>query len=104
MEFELEISESFQKDMDEVLAYISLNLYNPEAASRLLKKAETIVENIQCNPYMYSYSHIEAIASRGYRSAAVGNYEIFYKVDSEAGKIYVYRFLYGSMDLQEIML
>ena len=37
MEFELIISESFQKDMDEVIAYISLNLYNPVAASRLLK-------------------------------------------------------------------
>jgi len=47
MGFELVISESFQKDMDEVIAYISLNLYNPGAASRLLKNAEAAVENIQ---------------------------------------------------------
>lgn len=48
---------------------------------------------------LYEY---EPWCSKGLRQFTVGNYEIFYIVDTDKKKVFVLNVLYGKMNFQEI--
>ncbi|MDE7281245.1 MAG: type II toxin-antitoxin system RelE/ParE family toxin [Ruminiclostridium sp.] len=95
MEFNLIFTEEFEKDLDEVLNYISDKLDNTIAAERLMDKISDKFLQLGDNPFLYPKCHDSKIARQGYRFAVVGNYLIFYMADEKTKTVYLSRFLYG---------
>lgn len=99
MAYKLIISERFEKDLDNVLNYISNRLYNPSAANQILCKTEEAISRIAENPLLYPAYHDEKLAEKGYRYVIIANYLLFYRVDLTPEEIQIARFLYGRQNL-----
>ena len=100
MEFNLIFTEEFEKDLDEVLNYISDRLDNVIAAKRLMDKISDIFLQLKDNPFLYPKHHDSKIAKQGYRFAAVGNFLIFYLANEKTKTVYLSRFLYGGRNIK----
>ena len=103
MDYKICIADSFEHDLDLVTGYIAEVLQNPAAADKLLELAEKTVNQIGFTPYMFSLSEDETLAEKDYRNVAVGNYELFYRIDEAAKTVFILRFLYGARDLPAIL-
>ena len=103
MAYKIQITDSFENDLDLVTAYISQVLQNPDAAAHLVDEAEKTVGLISDYPGMFSLYTDEEIAAKGYRNAPVANYELFYRIDEETETVYILRFLYAGQDITSIL-
>lgn len=99
MDYKLDISASFEDDLDDILDYISYKLYNQVAAERLLNKAEQRISEISKNPFLYPVYPDEKISTKGYHYAIIGNYLMFYFIDETEKVIHIARLIYGGRDL-----
>ncbi|MBD5081226.1 MAG: type II toxin-antitoxin system RelE/ParE family toxin [Ruminococcaceae bacterium] len=88
MEFNLIITEEFEKDLDEALNYISKRPDNTIAAKNLMDKISGIFSQLKDNPFLYPKHHDSKIAKQGYRFAVVGNFLIFYLADEKTKTVY----------------
>ena len=103
MEYKLIVAQSFEDDLDNVLAYISETLFNPTAASRLFKAVEEKVRLVHENPLLYPLYHDERLLDKGYHYAVISNYLMFYTVDETTKTIFISRFLYGGQNFLNII-
>lgn len=100
MEYNLIITEEFEKDLDEALNYISNRLDNAIAAKNLMDKISDIFLQLKDDPFLYPEHHDSKIAKQGYRFAVVGNFLIFYLTDEKTKTVYLSRFLYGGRNIK----
>ena len=103
MDYRLETSAEFERDMGEALNHISNKLLNLSAASSLSKKVRRKISFIQTNPFMYPRYHDKRIKSANFRYAVVDNYLLFYHVDEATNVISIEAFVYGKQDLTAII-
>lgn len=103
MAYKIQITDSFENDLNLVTAYISQMLQNPDAAAHLVDKAEKTVSLISDFPGMFSLYPDREIAEKGYRNAPVVNYELFYRIDEDTETVYILRFLYAGQDITSIL-
>ncbi|MCL2433271.1 MAG: type II toxin-antitoxin system RelE/ParE family toxin [Clostridia bacterium] len=96
MEYKLDISETAQKDLDEILTYITETLFAPDAAARFADEVETCYLRLQANPFIYAISHMPQLAKKGFRRAPVKNHLILYKIDEAKQIVYITRIFYGA--------
>ncbi|MCH5192676.1 MAG: type II toxin-antitoxin system RelE/ParE family toxin [Oscillospiraceae bacterium] len=103
MGYKLIITKTFNDDLDGIVEYLSEQLFNPNAADRLMKKAEEKISNISGNPFIYPLYHDERFAEKGYRYTVVSNYILLYTVDKEAKNIHIVRLIYGGQNILNII-
>ncbi len=103
MAYKICITDSFEHDLDLVMAYISRVLQNPTAAEHLLAKAEETVGQIADHPFMFSFFPDEELEKKGYRNAPVGHYQLFYRVDESDETVYILRFQYAGRDISSLL-
>lgn len=103
MGYKLIITKTFNDDLDDIVEYISQQLFNSSAADRLMKMAEEKISNISENPLLYPLYHDEKLAEKGYRYTVVSNYILFYTVDEETRTVYVLRLIYGGQNILNII-
>ena len=96
--YRLVVSELAHIDLDNIVAYIAVELINPEAAAILLDKVEKCYHYLTSNPFMYERCHDVHLKKEGYRKAVINNYVLVYKVDEAVKTIIIYRFFYGAQD------
>jgi plasmid stabilization system protein ParE len=89
--------------LDAVLDYITNTLYSPQAALRMLQKANDKIGLIKENPHLFPLYHNKVIAEKGYRFTIVGNYLLFYRVNEEAKIITIESFIYGRQNIPEAL-
>lgn len=99
MTYRLDISQSFEDDLDSSLDYISHKPHSPVAAKSLLRSTEEKLKLIHDNPQLYPLYHDECLAKRGYRCAVVSNFLVFYVIDDNKHTIHIVRFLYGGQNI-----
>jgi plasmid stabilization system protein ParE len=102
MDYSFKITEDFWNDLNDVIEYISTELYSPAAANRMAEKVYNINKLIKENPFMFPLHHRELLASKGFRFAVVGNYLILYRVLEEAKTISVDGFVHGSQNIEKM--
>lgn len=98
MNYNLVITKSAEKDLADILQYISKDLSAPKAANDLLDDILKCYNNISLNPLMYALCDNDRLKSKKYRKAVIKNYIMFYRVDEEKRIIYIMRFVYGRRD------
>ena len=95
MKYKIEVTLTAQKDLHEIMEYITLKLYNLDAARRQVKRIRVAIDHAAENPYMYPVYYPEETLKHDYRKLPVDRYLVFYWVDEERKTITVARVLYG---------
>ena len=97
----LHISPAAASDLAEISAYITLELYNPQAARRIVKSITHDLRHLQQNPHL-GFS-VSAKIGRGndLRALLSGNYFLFYRV--KGATIQVARVLDGRQDYLQVL-
>ena len=103
MAYKLIKTDSFQRDLNAVVAYIALSLENKVAATSLLDAVEKSYDGIERMPLMYEACRDPHLKELGYRRAVIQNYIMLYKVDSEAETVYVMRLFHGRQDYEKMI-
>lgn len=98
MSYKLVVSKPAEKDLADILQYISNDLSAPKAASDFLDEVLRCYDNISADPLMYALCDHNRLKEKGYRKAIIKNYIMFYRADEENDTVYIMRFLYGRRD------
>ena len=101
--FKLVISRLAQKDLEDIVEYISVQLANPTAASNFLDETEKCYEHLKLNPLIYAKSTDRRLEKEGYRKALIKKYLLMFKVNEETKTVTAYRFIHGSMDYIKLL-
>ena len=91
------------EDIDEIDAYISETLCNPDAAEKLLTKMEQQILRLQQFPHLGYLVEDPYLAAKGYRKLIVDNYLIFHLVDDTNQTIIIMRVLYGAREYRDLL-
>lgn len=98
MNYNLVITKPAEKDLADILQYISKDLSAPKAANDLLDDILKCYDNISLNLLMYALCDNDRLKSKKYRKAVIKNYIMLYRIDEEKQIIYIMRFIYGRRD------
>lgn len=90
MAYKVVFTRSAQKDLDAILAYLSVELCNPAAASALLTAIEQACLRLSEHPQLYPVCAHPLLAAPGYRKVFIRGYLLLYRADQAA--VYVERF------------
>lgn len=97
----LRITPAAASDLAEIKAYISLELYNPQAAQRIVKSITHDLRHLQQNPHLGFSVSAKTARETDLRALLSGNYFLFYRVENEA--VQVARILDGRQDYLRVL-
>ena len=101
--YKLEYLPVAQRDMVEIVRYISGELQNPTAADRLAMELVNAAESVLIFPYALPvYQPIRPL-KREYRKILVQNFLMFYWVDEEKKLVTVARVVYAKRDIARLL-
>ena len=83
--------------------YISDNLCNKQAATRLIGLLDKNIRSLSDMPERYHLVKDDYLKNVGIRYISVKNYIIFYTVSATKQKVYVVRILYGKRNWVDIL-
>ena len=101
MAYRVIVTETADRDTDEILTYISEKLANPKAAVDFADSLEERYTALEQHPLMFEMSRNERLASMGYRRFIVGNYVVLYLVNDEIKEVTIVRIFYGRRDYEK---
>jgi len=106
----IKMTNTADKNMDDISDYISDELMNPVAAMDLLNDLErTIQKRLELFPYAYPvHSFLESLGIE-YRRTIMGNFTVFYKIiepksENEKGLVVVNHIVYSARDVEKIVI
>lgn len=101
--YKLEYLPIAKKDMVEIVQYISKELQNPEAATRLAMNLTEAAESLLTFPYSTPvYQPIRSVKHE-YRKILVQNYLIFYWIDEEKQLVTIVRVIYAKRNYNRLL-
>lgn len=103
MAYKLIVSKEAQKDIDDIVHYIAVELVNPAAAAGFLDDLEKSYHAVVNNPRMYSLCIDTRLSRDGYRKIVIKNYLILYRIDDEAKAVFVVRIIYSGRNYAELI-
>lgn len=103
MSYKLVMTDSFLRDLDNVMGYITLSLENKMAAAALLDDIEKSYNNIECMPLMYESCYDSRLKESGYRKVTIHNYIMVYRVDEETETVYIMRLFHGRQNYEKLI-
>lgn len=96
--FDLKITKEANKDIDDIVSYISKTLKNPIAASNFFDDFEKSCETVAADPEAYEYCRDSRLKQAGYRKIVIKNYIVFYRINKPEKTVYIMRIIYGRRD------
>jgi plasmid stabilization system protein ParE len=101
--FKLKFSEQINEDIVSSITYIRETLEAPMAAQKHSNELIKKYELLKTNPFIMPLVNDYYLASIGIRCMLVKKYLLFYKINSEANEVYLYRFLHSKQDWIRIL-
>ncbi|MCL2427022.1 MAG: type II toxin-antitoxin system RelE/ParE family toxin [Oscillospiraceae bacterium] len=101
MAYEVGVSESAERDLDEILKYMVDELSNPKAAADFADELDERYVKLEEYPFMYELSRNERLARLGYRRFVMSNYVALYLVNEENQIVTIARIFYGKRDYEK---
>lgn len=92
-----------QKDIDDIVYYISNNLKNISAAKKLVNAFIENTNTILNFPYGSPVYNPIGILNNEYRKIKVKNFLMFYTINEKEKTITIVRVLYQNMDISKIL-
>lgn len=94
-EYEVKVTKMAYVHMQEIVRYISNELFSPKAAETLLDKFQESINGLSTMPERYSLVDEEPWRSEGFRKIMVKNFIIYFWIDEANHKIQVTGIVYG---------
>ena len=102
-EYDFELTETAESDIDATYEYIAEILGNPDAASDLADEMETQVDKICKRPETGKLVENDFLRRNDVRRFLVKNYIAYYIIDDENKKIIILRFVYSGRNQDKII-
>lgn len=96
--YKIIVSESYHKDLKDILYYIAHNLSAPYSAFNLLEDIESTITNLASMPERYGLIADNYLRYKGFRKCRVKNYLIFFKIDAASQTITIHRILHAKQN------
>ncbi|WP_040979501.1 type II toxin-antitoxin system mRNA interferase toxin, RelE/StbE family [Oceanobacillus jeddahense] len=100
-QYVVKVSPKAAEDLDEIYEYISENLYNQDAANKLLNKIELGIKRLNRFPFSCELVTDEILRDRGYRRLIIENYIVFYLIKNK--DVLIMRVLYGAQKYEDLV-
>ena len=101
--YKILVSETYHRDLKDIIHYISHNLDAPFTASDLLDEIESTVSGLSTMPYLYGLVDNSYLRHKKFRKCLVNNYIIFYKVHEENKTVMVHRIFHSRQNWIDIL-
>ena len=104
MAYNVRIMEKAEKDLSEIVTYLSDMLCNPKAADSLLEEFLEVKTNLEDNPYMYPLSNDLVLQMEGYhRFFFKKNYIALYLINDDKKEVSIMRIFYAKRDYDNLI-
>ena len=90
-----------EQDLNEIFDYISLELFTPLSAEKLIERIQTAVERVCEFPFSCPLLNDAILREREYRLLVVDNFNLFYIVRDET--VIIMRVLYGRRNYESLL-
>lgn len=103
MAYNLYITETANKQLDNIVNYMIHKLKNPSAASLFLDNLEQKLKVLCDNPQMYELIQDKRLLIKGYRKIPLDNYIIIYLVNDNTQEIEIRDIFYCRQDYSKYL-
>ncbi len=104
MEYNINLTDIFLEEIEEICDYISINLKAIAASNRLREKVTYNILLLENSPRMFPETDKFDREKRNYRKIIVNNYIILYTIDENNKDIYVAHMYYEGQNYIEGLL
>ncbi|MDR1051346.1 MAG: type II toxin-antitoxin system RelE/ParE family toxin [Deltaproteobacteria bacterium] len=101
--YRVDVSESAENDLRDIVNYIIMQLSAPLAAKTLLETLEKSLFGLEDMPYSHQLVRDERLSILGYRKLIVKNYVIFFIINEDDKVVDIVRILYGRRNWLNIL-
>lgn len=101
--YNVEVSEPAERDLHDIVRYISGQLLAPMTASKMMAEIEDALTDLADMPQRHPPVMDERLASMGYHKLLIKNYIAFFTIDESAKVVDVERILYARRDWINIL-
>ena len=98
-----QLTQKADADLDDIVGYIAVELANPKAATDFVDKLQGAIEEARSFPESGSLVVNEFVPNTEVRKKLVGNYIMYYLLDSDEKMIFILRIVYGRRNMDEIL-
>ncbi len=102
-EYEVVISQKVMSDMQDIVNYISTQLYDVESAKRLVEKVEKAIISLSHMPNRNALLKDEEFSLKGIRRIIVENYVIFYICSEQNALVSIIRIAYNKRNWKDLI-
>lgn len=96
-------TETAKIDLDNILHYVSIKLFNFEATKQLFEKVVETIDNICAFPESNPVINNEYLNRQDIRKAIINNYIMYYIFQKDVSNVLILRIVYGKRNLEEIL-
>ena len=100
MNYQVMYTAGARKDLKNIFKYISEELLAPENAAGQTNRIMAAIRTLDVMPKRNRLYEEEPWHSQGLRFLPVDHYLVFYRIDDEAGMVYIVRIMYGGRDVR----
>ena len=90
-------------DLRDIYSYIAFNLQAPETAAKMVRRIRNSIKELDFMPERNPTLDWEPWNSLNTQKMRVGNYIVFYIVDSEKSSVSIVRIVYGKRDIAKAL-
>ena len=90
-------------DLRDIYSYIAFNLQAPETAAKMVRQIRNSIKELDFMPERNSILDWEPWNSLNTHKMRVGNYLVFYIVDSLQSSVSIVRIVYGNRDIAKAL-
>ena len=101
--YNITITDSADRELSEILDYLSVRLQNPAAATAFVEEVLSVYEALKHMPNMYELSRNLRLHRMGYRKVVMKNYIMLYRVEESSQTVYVLHFFYGAREYEKLV-
>lgn len=91
-----------KKSIKSTLSYISIKLFNPVAAAKLQSLINEAINKISKFPFAFPDCSIFFINDKNIRHIIINNYLLIYKINNIKKEIYILKFSYSKVKINNI--
>jgi len=103
VKYRVNLSESAEDDLRDIIRYISSQLAAPITAIEMIETLEKALSKLSDMPHGYPLLRDERLASMGYRCVNVKNYTVFFTINAKEKAVDVERILYTRRDWANLL-
>ena len=101
--YNIYVSDSFQKDLMQIVYYIKHSLSAPFTAANFLEIIETTLYDLTLMPHRYVLVSDPYLGKKGFRMCIIKKYILFFTIDEDSKSIHVHRILHSRQNWMNIL-